>query len=336
MPPREPRAILPTHEVTNQPPPIGDRNLFDDDPVLAAGLEREGAGWAKKDVRAFGALAGSEHVMELADLANRFPPELRSFDRYGQRIDEVEFHPAYHELMELAITHKLPSLAWTAKRKGGHVAHVALSYLLNQVEGGVMCPVAMTYAVVPALRNQPELAAEWEPRLQSGIYDRRSLPASEKKGATMGMFMTEKQGGSDVRTNSTRAAALGQGGPGGEYELTGHKWFCSAPMSDAFLTLAYTDDGLSCFLVPRWKPDGTRNALYIQRVKDKLGNRSNASSEIELLGTWGRMVGEEGRGVRTIIDMVQHTRLYCALGSAAMMRQGLTQALHHTAHRSAF
>ncbi|MCW9040462.1 MAG: acyl-CoA dehydrogenase family protein, partial [Rhodospirillales bacterium] len=206
----------------------------------------------------------------------------------------------------------------------------------NQPEGGALCPIAMTYAVIPALRRQSNVADEWEPRLRSTRYDPRAIPASEKTGASMGMFMTEKQGGSDVRANTTRAVPLGAGGPGGEYELNGHKFFCSAPMSDAFLSLAYTENGLCCFLIPRWRPDGTRNALFTQRLKDKLGNRSNASAEIELSGTYAVMVGEEGRGVRTIIDMVQHTRLYCALGSSGLMRQGLVQALHHTTHRSAF
>ncbi len=337
MPPRDPVSLLPTHEVTNMPPYRGDVNLYDTDLALKEALHREGGGWAEKEVRAVGVLTGSEHMMELGDLANRYVPELKTFDRYGMRIDEVSFHPAYHELMSRAFAHEIPNFAWNHEgRAGANVAHVAMSYLFNQPEGGAMCPIAMTYSVVAALRHQGEVAKEWVPRLLSREYDPRNIPAVEKTGATMGMFMTEKQGGSDVRTNSTRANAIEAGGPGGEYELSGHKFFCSAPMSDAFLSLAYAENGLSCFLVPRWRPDGTRNSIFIQRLKDKLGNRSNASAEVEYDGTWAVMVGEEGRGVRTIIDMVQRTRLYCALGSAGLMRQALVQALHHTSHRSAF
>ncbi len=336
MPVRDPLATLATHEVTNQPPPLEDYNIFDRDAPLREALEREGAGWAAKQAREFGAVLGSARVIELGHLANRHTPEPRLFDRFGHRIDEVEYHPAYHELMTLAIGHRVPSIAWGEKRAGGHVAHTALEYMLIQAEAGVCCPVTMTYASVPALRNQPEIAAEWEPRILAAEYDPRSIPAAEKAGATIGMAMTEKQGGSDVRANTTRAEPLGQGGPGGEYALTGHKWFCSAPMSDAFLTLAYTEKGLSCFLAPRWRPDGSRNAIRLQRLKDKLGNRSNASAEIEYEGAWARMVGEEGRGVRTIIDMVHHTRLDCVLAAAGLMRQALVQALHHTAHRTAF
>ncbi len=336
MPTRSPRTELATHRVENQVPPLEDVNLFEVDAALKEGLVREGAGWAEEQVRAFGALMGSERVIRLGYDANRYPPELRAFDRYGQRIDEVEYHPAYHELMRLAIEHGMPSLPWTAGRPGGHVAHAAMLYLLSQVEAGVCCPLTMTYAVVPALRRQPDVAAEWEPRVLSRVYDPRSIPASEKAGATFGMAMTEKQGGSDVRSNTTRARPLGAGGPGGEYYLTGHKWFCSAPMSDAFLTLAYTERGLSCFLVPRWLPDGTRNRILVQRLKDKLGNRSNASSEIEYQDTWARMVGEEGRGVRTIIDMVHHTRNDTVTAPASFMRQAVLQATHHARYRSAF
>jgi len=227
------------------------------------------------------------------------------------------------------------SIAWTAPA-GGHVAHTALAYLLCQVEPGVCCPMAMTYAAVPALRHEPDLAAEWEPRVLVADYDPRFIPAAQKASVTFGMAMTEKQGGSDVRTNSTRARALGASGPGAEYELHGHKWFCSAPMSDAFLTLASTDQGLSCFLVPRFRPDGSRNPFAIQRLKDRLGNHSNASAEIEYHGTWARMVGEEGRGVRTILDMVHHTRLDCAMAAAALMRQAVAQATHHAFYREAF
>jgi len=332
MPPRAPIATLETHEVTNQPPPLAAYNLFDTDPILRAALRREGAGWAEKRVRAFGAALGEDSVQAFAEAANRYPPELRAFDRFGHRIDEVEYHPAYHALMTLAKRHEVHSIAWTAKRKGAHVAHMALEYLLVQAEAGVCCPITMTYAAVPALRRAPALAAEWEPRITATEYDPRCIPAGEKTGATMGMAMTEKQGGSDVRAATTRARALG----GGTYELTGHKWFCSAPMSDAFLTIAYTDAGVGCFLVPRWRPDGSRNPFFIQRLKDKLGDRSNASAEIEYRGTWAEIVGEEGQGIRTIIEMVHHTRLDTALAAAGMMRQAVVQAAHHAAHRRAF
>ncbi len=330
---RNPVSQLATHDVTNQPPPLEDYNLYDQDAALSEALHREGAGWAEDRVRALGAELGSARVAELATQANRYGPELKTFDRFGHRIDEVTFHPAYHDMMTLGMKHGIPSIAWTADKPGGHVAHTAMEFMLAQVEPGVCCPLTMTYAGVPALRNQPDLADEWEPRLTATEYDPRSIPASEKKSATIGMAMTEKQGGSDVRTNTTRAEPAGSDG---EYLLTGHKWFCSAPMSDAFLTLAYTENGQSCFLVPRWKPDGSRNPFYIQRLKDKLGNRSNASSEIEYQGTWAQMVGEEGRGVRTIINMVHHTRLDTVLAPAGFMRQAVAQASHHAAHRSAF
>ncbi|MDN5870922.1 MAG: acyl-CoA dehydrogenase family protein, partial [Nitrococcus sp.] len=246
--------------------------------------------------------------------------------------DEVHYHPAYHELMRLAVRHGVHNIAWTRQGEGGHVAHVAALYLLTQPEQGVCCPITMTHAVVPALRLEPALADFWEPKIRAREYDPRCLPASEKAGVTFGMAMTEKQGGSDVRANTTRAQALG----GDEYELTGHKWFCSAPMSDAFLTLAQTPAGLTCFLVPRWRPDGTRNPFFIQRLKDKLGNRANASAEIEYCNTWARRLGEEGRGVRAIIEMVHQTRLDAATAPVGMMRQAWVQALHHARHRSAF
>jgi putative acyl-CoA dehydrogenase len=336
MPVREPRTDLPTHSVENQPPPLCDYNLYDRDAALREGLHREGAGWAEARVRALGAELGSERVLELGDAANRNVPELRAFDRFGQRIDEVRYHPAYHALLDLGISHGVPSIAWTAGQPGAHVAHVALTYLFSQVEAGVVCPLTMTYAVVPALRVEPRLAAVWESGVLSTTYDPRSLPAAEKRGLTSGMAMTEKQGGSDVRANTTRAEPVGSGGSGAEYVLTGHKWFCSAPMSDFFLTLAQTGRGLSCFLAPRWLPDGARNRIALQRLKDKLGNRSNASSEIEYDRAHAWMVGEEGRGVRTIIDMVHHTRNDTVAAPASFMRQGLVQAIHHARHRSAF
>jgi len=324
-----------THDVLNQPPPLEGYDLFAHDRVLAAAVEREGAGWARDALHAVGTIAGGEALLWGAQ-ANACPPVLRTHDRYGNRIDEVEFHPAWHRLMATAVAHGLHALPWREPRPGAHAARAALFFLLSQAEAGFGCPISMTYSAVPALRHQPEVAREWEPRLTSLDYDPAMRPAAGKRGALAGMAMTEKQGGSDVRANTTRAVALGAGGPGGEYALTGHKWFCSAPMCDVFLVLAQTERGLSCFLVPRWAPDGARNPFRLQRLKDKLGNRSNASSEVEFDGTWARMVGEEGRGVATIIEMVNHTRLDCVIGSAAAVRQAVAQATHHAAHRAAF
>lgn len=333
-----PNASLPTHDVENMPPYMGDQDLWSDNRALQDGVEREGGAWAAETLSSFGRLMGSAEMFDKAEQANRHGPELKAYDRHGMRIDQIEFHPSYHDLMAVAIENEVPSFAWKQEgRPGSHVVHTALTYMYNQVEGGVMCPMAMTYSAIPPLQSTPSVAQEWIPRLLSTSYDPRDIPVTEKTGATLGMFMTEKQGGSDVRANSTRAAPVSNAvGPGAEYRLTGHKFFCSAPMCDAFLTLAYTDVGLSCFLMPRWTPDGQRNTLFIQRLKDKLGNRSNASSEIEMLETWGIMVGEDGRGIRTIIDMVQYNRFYCCSSSAGLMRQGLVQALHHTTHRSAF
>ncbi len=325
----------PTHEVLNQPPPLEGYNLFTQDRALVEALHRDGAGWAEERVRQLGELASGE-PMTWGVQANTHPPVLRTHDRYGHRIDEVEFHPAWHQLLRLAVEYGLHALPWREPRPGAHAARAALFFVLGQAEAGHGCPISMTYSAVPALRAQPEIAAEWEPRLTSTEYDPRMIPATQKTGALCGMAMTEKQGGSDVRANTTRARALGRGGPGAEYEITGHKWFCSAPMCDAFLVLAHTERGLTCFLLPRWLPDGTRNRFYIQRLKDKLGNRSNASSEVEFDAAWARMVGEEGRGVPTIIEMVNHTRLDCVIGAAATMRQAVAQATHHAAHRSAF
>jgi putative acyl-CoA dehydrogenase len=337
MPPLRPLANLPTHEVTNMPPYIGDQDLWVDDQALREGVFREGGGWAEGHLADFGKATGTAENFEKGELANRHHPELKPYDRHGMRINQVDYHPAYHDLMGHAIENQVPNFAWKHQRAGGHVAHTALTYMMNQVEGGLMCPMAMTYSAIPPLRATPDIADEWIPRLLATSYDRRDIPVEQKTGATMGMFMTEKQGGSDVRANSTKARPIGGAtGTGAEYRLTGHKFFCSAPMCDAFLTLAYSEGGLSCFLVPRWTRDGERNTLMIQRLKDKLGNRSNASSEIEMQDTWGVMVGDEGRGVRTIIDMVQYNRFYCASSSSGLMRQALVQALHHTTHRSAF
>jgi putative acyl-CoA dehydrogenase len=320
-----------THVVTNQPPPLTDHDVFASDLALAEGVSREGAAWAVPELSRLGVRAGSPYAQELGRQANENPPVLRTHDRYGHRVDVVRYHPAYHELMSTAVSHGLHAAPWADDRAGAHVARAAKVIVWYQVDGGHICPISMTYSVVPALRHAPDLAAEWEPRLTSLEYDQTNRPVIEKDGATCGMAMTEKQGGSDVRANSTVAAPTTDG-----YLLTGHKWFCSAPMSDAFLMLANAPDGLTCFLVPRWRPDGSRNPIRIQRLKDKLGDRSNASSEIELLDTWGARVGDEGAGVRTIIEMVNHTRLDCVLGSTAVMRQGVTQATWHTHHRAAF
>lgn len=327
----------PTHEVTNQPPPLLDYNVYAGDRILQAAVARDGAVWAHDALLDFGGRCGRAETIQWGFQANASPPVLRTHDRYGHRIDEVEFHPAYHALMALAVEHGLHGQPWRAPGAGAHVARAAHFFLLTQVEAGVGCPISMTYSGVPALRLQPEIAAEWEPRLTSLEYDGRLVPTNQKRGALCGMAMTEKQGGSDVRVNATRAEPGGtRSGPGAEYRLTGHKWFCSAPMCDAFLVLAHTPRGQSCFLVPRFLPDGTKNRFFLQRLKDKLGNRSNASSEVEFDDTWGRMVGEEGRGVPTIIEMVNHTRLDCVIGSAAGIRAAVTQALHHTRHRVAF
>lgn len=337
MTPLKPRAELATHAVENMPPYIGDQDLWAGDRALREGVAREGAGWAETELARAGSDFGAAQMFEDSEAANRFGPELKTYDRYGMRVDQVDFHPAYHRLLGTAVSHAVHSFAWADKRPGRHVGHAALTYMFSQAEGGVMCPMAMAYSVFPSLETTPALAAEWLPRVRSTEYDARDVPADQKSGALIGMFMTEKQGGSDVRANSTRAEPLGSAaGVGAEYRLTGHKFFCSAPMCDAFLTLAYTENGLSCFLMPRWRPDGTRNGFNIQRLKDKLGNRSNASAEIELEDAWAVMVGEEGRGIRTIIDMVQHNRFYCAASSAGQMRQAVVQALHHTRHRRAF
>jgi putative acyl-CoA dehydrogenase len=335
-PPRAGGAPWQTHTVFNQPPPLEGLDLFTSNAPLVEAVDREGAGWVRERASALGRYVGGEPQQVWGRLANENVPKLRTHDRWGNRIDEVEFHPAWHQLMRLGVENELHSLPWTSAEPAAHVARAALYMTAMQAEAGFACPITMTFAVVPALRAQPELAAEWEPLLTATSYDGRLIPATEKRSAIAGMAMTEKQGGSDVRANTTVARPLGDGGAGAEYELVGHKWFCSAPMSDLFLVLAQTDEGISCFLLPRVLPDGSRNAMHIQRLKDKLGNRSNASSEVEFHGAWTRMVGEPGRGVPTIIEMVGHTRLDCVIGSAAGMRVGVANALHHTAHRSAF
>ncbi len=310
---------------SNQPPPLANYNLFTSDETLVDAIEREGAGWARAHLEQFGAALGTEDVIRLGFEANENPPALRDNSR-------VEFHSSWHELMKLSVENGLHSLPWENPRPGAHVARAALLFLASRNEAGHTCPLSMTYSSIPALRREPELAREWIPRIVTRSYDPRFRPAPEKEGALIGMSMTEKQGGSDVRANTTRAEPLS----GAEYRITGSKWFCSAPMNDAFLILAQAPRGLTCFLLPRWNPRGSVNAFRIQRLKPKLGNRSNASAEVEFDGAWARRVGEEGRGVPSIMEMVQHTRLDCAIGSAALMRQALALALHHARYRKAF
>ena len=336
--PQEP-AVEPldhTHRVFNQVPPLADYNLYDGDSALREGVQREGAAWAEAELRAHGARCGSAEVIEWGFLANRHRPELLTHDRQGRRIDQVRYHPAYHQLMRLGLEAGLHSRAWTEPRPGAQVARAAASYLQGQVEAGHCCPLTMTFAAVPTLKRTPEIADRWLPGVLARGYDPRDLPAAQKAALTLGMGMTEKQGGSDVRANTTDAQPLGAGGSGAAYRLVGHKWFLSAPMSDAFLMLAQAPGGLSCFLVPRWQPDGSRNALRLQRLKDKVGNVANASSEVELHGALGWMLGEEGRGVAAILEMVALTRFDCIVNSAAAQRQAVAQAVHHALHRSAF
>ncbi|HEU4974750.1 MAG TPA: acyl-CoA dehydrogenase family protein [Baekduia sp.] len=326
-----------THEVRNQVPPLEGRNLFLDHAALVEGLHREGGGWAHDRAVEVGAFWGGEPMQVWGFQANEHPPVLHTHDRYGNRLDAVEFHPAWHQLMARGVHDEMHALPWNDPQPGAQVARAAIYMSGTQAEAGFGCPITMTFAAVPALRVTPEVADEWVPRLTARGYDGALKPATEKPGAICGMAMTEKQGGSDVRANSTVATPLNGGGPGAEYRIVGHKWFCSAPMSDLFLVLAYTDEGLSCFAVPRFLPDGTKNdGFQLQRLKDKLGNKSNASSEIEFKGAWGRMVGEPGRGVPTIIEMVNHTRLDCVLGGAGGMRHAVALATWHTMHRSAF
>jgi putative acyl-CoA dehydrogenase len=325
-----------THEVTNAATPLVDYDLFSTDRALREAVDREGASWAARELATLGALLGKEETIELGFLANRNLPVLHTHDRFGRRRDEVEYHPSWHELMGISIANGLHASPWSHPKPGAQVARAAGIFLLVQVEAGVMCPTTTTYASVPALRQQPDIAAEWVPMALSRRYDKRLIPAREKTGVLVSMGMTEKQGGSDLRTNTSRATPIGRGGPGAEYRIIGHKWFFSIPMCDAFLVTAQAPGGLSCFLMPRFTPDGAVNGLRLQRLKDKLGNRANASSEVELHDAWARLIGEEGRGVATIMEMVNYTRLDCAVGSAAQMRQALAQAIHYTSHRNAF
>lgn len=317
----------------NQPPQLVDYDAWERDVVVREAVVREGAYWIAGQARALAALVTSERVQNLADLANAQTPELQAFDRVGERIDAVEYHPAYHELMTLACEHSLHALAWTAQREGGFVARAALNYLWNQVENGTSCPLTMTFAGVHVLRTHaPALADIWVPKLTAAAYDPRLIAIHDKSAATIGMAMTEKQGGSDLRSNEARAVAVGEGW----YRLSGHKWFCSAPMSDAFLSLARLDAGITCFFIPRVLPDGTRNLVQINRLKDKCGNRSNASGEIEFHETLALRVGEEGKGISTLIEMAHLTRFDIVIAIAGMMRGTLAQALHYCAYRSAF
>lgn len=328
---RAPRRQLATHRVDNQPLPAGDRDFLALDQPLREALAREAPDWVARRLAPLGAAVGSAEVQALGEEANRYPPELRLFDRHGRRLDEVSYHPAYHQLMHLAFDYGWHSVAWEEEHRGGHQAHIAAMYLLTQAEPGFCCPLTMTHAALPALRREPRVYDEWSARLLAWDYDERAVPAWEKPAVTFGMAMTEKQGGSDVRANTTQAVAEGDG-----FLLTGHKWFCSAPMSDAFLTLAQTDAGLGCFLVPRFTPDGERNAIELQRLKDKCGNRANASAEIEYRGAFAEAIGEPGRGIATILEMVQQTRLDAATAPAGMMRQALLEAWSHVRQRHAF
>jgi putative acyl-CoA dehydrogenase len=332
-----------THEVFNQSPPFQDINLFSSDTALQEAVTREGAGHAVPELNQFGHTCGSAEALEQARLANDNPPRLKSFDSKGQRLDVVEFHPAYHALMELSIAQGLHASTWehlarpgTARRAGASVARSAGCYLANQMEAGHQCPITMTHAAVPTLLLEPNLARDWIGKIVSRTYDKTLKPMAQKRGVTIGMGMTEKQGGTDVRANTTRAEPVGAGGPGAEYLITGHKWFMSAPMCDAFLVLAQAPAGLACLLLPRLLPDGRRNGLRLQRLKDKLGNRSNASSEVEFQAAHGWLIGEEGRGVPNILEMVTLTRLDCAVASAGLMRLALANAIHHCRHRRVF
>ncbi len=324
--------IYATHEVLNQPPALLDYNAFATDPVLRSVVTTYSADWAEPRLYEAGGTVGSASVQGLARQANRNLPELRTHDRFGNRVDRIDFHPAWHELMGLAIGQQTHALCWTEPRPGAQVARAALSYLWNQGENGICCPIGMTYSAVPILRRDPDRWAEWGHLITSSTYDRRQIRAADKTGATVGMAMTEKQGGSDLRQTQTRAYANGDG----TWSLVGHKWFFSVPHSDVFLTLAQTEAGVSCFVVPGWLPDGSRNRLQIQRLKDKCGNKSNASSEVEFRGAIAHMLGEPGRGIRTGLEMNHYTRLDFAVGSAGLMRQAVAQAAHHVAHRRAF
>lgn len=321
-----------TDKAANQSTPLVGYNLFTKNPTLVRAVERNGAAWALDELTEIGNYLGTQETAELAILANKYVPVLRTFDRFGNRIDEVEFHPAWHTLLGNCVSRGMHSNPWSNPREGAHVARAAAFLMQAEIECGVQCPISMTYGSVPTISKHSEIAQEWLPKILSRNYDRNFLPVKKKNGVLIGMGMTEKQGGSDIRANTTRAEPA----TNDEYHLTGHKWFFSAPMCDAFLVTAQAPGGLSCFFVPRWLPDENPNKIYIQRLKDKLGNRSNASSEVEFHGASGWLIGEPGRGVATIIDMATYTRLDCALGSAGMIHQAVSQCLNHTRMRSAF
>lgn len=325
-----------THEVFNQAGDLQDYNAYDTDTALREAVRAHGAGWAEQTLSEHGARTGSGEVIEWGFLANENKPQFASHDRHGNRVDLVKYHEAYHRLMALGLESGIHSAPWTDPKSGAHVARAAYKYLQTQAETGHNCPLTMTFAAVPTIRRTPSVANEWLPKILHNGYDPRNVPHYDKQSLTIGMGMTEKQGGTDVRANTTRAHALGAQGSGEQYELIGHKWFTSAPMCDAFLVLAQTDSGLSCFLVPRWRPDGSKNPIQVQRLKDKVGNVSNASSEIELRGALGWMVGDEGRGVPAIIEMVAMTRFDCMIGSAGEQRQAAAQAVNHCHGRAVF
>lgn len=324
-------AAFDTHEVVNQSPTLENYNLYAGNIALREGVRREGAKAADRSLSAFGDLLGQADTIALGHQANRHTPMLRTFDLKGRRRDEVEFHPAWHQLMEIGCAQGLHSSPWADPKPGAHAARAAAFMLFAEVEQGALCPLTMTFGSVPALRHFPAIGRPFVEKVVKPVYDRRFRPITEKNGALIGMGMTEKQGGSDVRANATVAEPAD-----GAWVLTGHKWFFSAPMSDAFLVLAQAPGGLSCFLLPRFRPDGSLNAIRIQRLKEKVGNKSNASAEVEFQAAFAMLVGEEGRGIPTILEMGTYTRLDCALGTAGIMRGALAQALHHTAHRSAF
>jgi putative acyl-CoA dehydrogenase len=328
--------VKPNYESDNHPDELVDYNLFTTNAALIDSLEREGSSRAHDRLSQLGARFGTRAMFALGDAANANPPALKLFSRFGSRRDEVEFHPAWHELMRVLVAEGLHTSPWADPAPGAHVERAAAYLLWGEIENGTQCPATMTYGAVPTLARQPEDFGEWMPRLLSRNYDERLLPIARKRGALIGMGMTEKQGGSDVRSNTTRAVAIGASGPGKEYRIAGHKWFFSAPMCDAFLVLAQAAGGLSCLFVPRVLPDGTRNNVYLQRLKDKLGNRSNASSEVEFDDTYGLLVGEEGRGIPTILEMGVYTRFDCATGAAGIMHQCVSQAIHHARYRAAF
>jgi len=327
-----------THEISNQFDELSDYNLFDTDAALREAIERAGAGWAVAGLSSYGDRLGEAQTWQWAADANRFDPGFDPFDARGRRVDRVSFHPAWHELMRLHREAGSVSMAFhDPQQRGRWSAWAAHFYMEGQVEAGSMCPLSMTQASIPVLGKEPGLWSRYGDKLMSNSYDARDLPIEQKSSIWIGMGMTEKQGGSDVRANTTTATPIGAGGRGGEYLIRGHKWFFSAPMCDAHLVVARTaDGGPSCFFVPRWKPDGSKNPILIQRLKDKVGNRSNSSSEVEFQDAWGILMGEAGRGIPTIIEMATYTRLHCVLGSAAMLRQAAVQAIAYTRQRKAF